>query len=182
MKGIFKSVSKRDYYRYIIYTAEKTKTCRKMPSGSDANSGCQEVFIADMDQLCLDQLSYKPGTSSDDCWWIDGLIWIIYGGFSVFQVREIGAETTRMTQANYPEGTRRVFIINGNWIEIDSGTKDGSLIVSSKLAPIGFYWGGGCRIVHWARHLTLMYECNSAQNIRDYVGHGEAFPPPGNAG
>ena len=67
MKGILKSVSKRDYYRYIIYTAEKTKTCRKMPSGSDANSGCQEVFIADMDQLCLDQLSYKPGTSSDDC-------------------------------------------------------------------------------------------------------------------
>lgn len=29
---------------------------------------------------------------------------------------DVGMELTRMILANYPEGVRRVFVVNGNWI------------------------------------------------------------------
>lgn len=87
MKGIMKSVSKKDYLRFVIYCAERTKTMRIKRDGVNSTIQSQEIFIVDMDQLNMDQLSYRP-------------------------VRDVGIETTRMTQANYPEGTRRVFIIN----------------------------------------------------------------------
>lgn len=31
-------------------------------------------------------------------------------------VMDVGMETIRVTEANYPEGVRRVFLINGNYI------------------------------------------------------------------
>ena len=113
MKGIMKSVSKKDYLRFVIYCAERTKTMRIKRDGVNSTIQSQGIFLVDMDQLSMDQLSYRPGTlikllsAFEIAFWTRTLVCL------VFQVRDVGIETTRMTQANYPEGTRRVFIING---------------------------------------------------------------------
>lgn len=62
MKGILKSVPKRDYLRYIMYIIERTRKIRSNPTDTSRAIKTQEVFIVDMDQLSTDQLSYRPGT------------------------------------------------------------------------------------------------------------------------
>jgi len=80
MKGIIKSVGKKNYVQYIIYLAEMTKLDRRPDSYQDS-------FIIDMEHLSSSQLTFRS-------------------------TREVGIEVTRLTEANYPESTRRVFVIN----------------------------------------------------------------------
>lgn len=45
--------------------------------------------------------------------YINGLRLQLLFYFSLHAVMEVGMETTHIMEANYPEGVRRVFLING---------------------------------------------------------------------
>ncbi|XP_057372739.1 SEC14-like protein 2 [Daphnia carinata] len=86
-RGILQSVSKRDYLRYICYMAEKSFKEMRKNSLQTQKPVTYQTFIIDMDGLSMRQMSYKP-------------------------FREVGIEGIKLSEANYPESLRRVFIIN----------------------------------------------------------------------
>ena len=77
----------------------------------------RQTIIMDMDQLSYYQVS-NPACRSYSVVVVPiqlfGYAKFILFYFFTFQtVAEIGIETTRLTQNNYPEGVRKVFLING---------------------------------------------------------------------
>ena len=58
MKGIIKSVGKKNYVQYIIYLAEMTKLDRRPDSYQDS-------FIIDMEHLSSSQLTFRSSTFID---------------------------------------------------------------------------------------------------------------------
>ncbi|KAK4004697.1 SEC14-like protein 2 [Daphnia magna] len=86
-RGILQSVTKRDYLRYVIYMAEKNYATMRKTSLLTGKSIAHQTFIIDLDGFSMRQRTYRP-------------------------FREIGIEGIKMSEANYPESFRRVFIIN----------------------------------------------------------------------
>ncbi|XP_046633880.1 SEC14-like protein 2 isoform X4 [Daphnia pulicaria] len=86
-RGILQSVSKRDYLRYISYMAEKNLAAMRKNSSNQVNPMLYQTFIVDMEGLSMNQMAYKP-------------------------FREVGFEGIQISEANYPESLRRVFIVN----------------------------------------------------------------------
>ncbi|XP_046460797.1 SEC14-like protein 2 [Daphnia pulex] len=86
-RGILQSVSKRDYLRYISYMAEKSFAQMRKNSLQTENPVTYQTFIIDMEGLSMRQMAYKP-------------------------FRDVGFEGIQISEANYPESLRRVFIVN----------------------------------------------------------------------
>ncbi|KZS17891.1 SEC14 protein 2 [Daphnia magna] len=86
-RGILQSVSKTDYLRYLTYMAETNYVLMRKNSLLTGKPVTLQTFIIDMDGLSMRQMSYKP-------------------------FREVGLEAIKISEANYPESLRRVFIIN----------------------------------------------------------------------
>ncbi|XP_046460982.1 SEC14-like protein 2 isoform X2 [Daphnia pulex] len=86
-RGILQSVSKRDYLRYICYLAEMGMTEIVNNSKLAQKPIIGSMFIIDMEGLSGKQMSYKP-------------------------FRDIGLETVKLLEANYPEDLRKTIIIN----------------------------------------------------------------------
>ncbi|KAI9561267.1 hypothetical protein GHT06_012223 [Daphnia sinensis] len=86
-RGMLQSVSKRDYLRYITYMAETNVATMRKNALLAGKPVTHQTFIIDMDGLSMRQMSYKP-------------------------FREVGFEAIKISEANYPESLRRVFIIN----------------------------------------------------------------------
>lgn len=88
LRGILQSVTKKDYMRYQMYMTEiVNQEMRDESFRTGKNTACQMTFIADMANLSMRQMTYKP-------------------------VMETGLEQTKVYELNYPENLRRIFIIN----------------------------------------------------------------------
>ena len=62
LRGILQSVTKKDYMRYQAYMTEKVnKEMLEEVSSTGTNKYCQITFIADMANLSMRQMTYKPG-------------------------------------------------------------------------------------------------------------------------
>lgn len=83
-----KSVTKKDYLRYVSYLTEKSLAEMKKNSKIAEKIVTQQTVILDFDGLSMRQMFYKP-------------------------FREISVEATKATEANYPETLRKSFVING---------------------------------------------------------------------
>ena len=62
MRGIFQSVTKKDYMRFQLWMTEKVN--RQMLEESKTtgqNKACQLMFVADAEHLSMRQMTYKPG-------------------------------------------------------------------------------------------------------------------------
>ncbi|XP_059350802.1 SEC14-like protein 2 [Daphnia carinata] len=86
-RGMLQSVSKRDYLRYLTYMAESNCATMRKNSLLAGKPVTHQTFLIDMDGLSMRQMSFKP-------------------------FREVGFEAIKISEANYPESLRRVFIIN----------------------------------------------------------------------
>ncbi|EFX85317.1 hypothetical protein DAPPUDRAFT_237865 [Daphnia pulex] len=86
-RGILQSVSKRDYLRYVCYLVEKGIVEFKKCSERAKKPVSTSTFIIDMEGLSMRQMGYKP-------------------------FRDIGIETVKILEANYPEDLSKVIIIN----------------------------------------------------------------------
>ena len=64
-KGILKSVSKRDYLRYISYMAEKSFAQMRKNSLKTETPVTYQTFIIDMEGLSMRQMAYKPCNKLD---------------------------------------------------------------------------------------------------------------------
>ena len=109
-RGVLQSVRKRDYLRYICYLGEKGMTEMKKCSERIKKPVCNSTFIIDLEGLSMRQMGYKPCKLY---FWILMLRNKNKIMHSKFKVREIGLETVRMLEANYPENLSKVIIING---------------------------------------------------------------------
>ncbi|XP_046633862.1 SEC14-like protein 2 [Daphnia pulicaria] len=88
LRGIFQSITKKDFMRFQAYTTERiNKEMREESLRTGTNKNCQVVFIGDMTGLSMRQMTYKP-------------------------VMDAGSEQTKVYESNYPENIRRMFIIN----------------------------------------------------------------------
>nr|CAH0109448.1 unnamed protein product [Daphnia galeata] len=88
LRGILQSVTKKDYMRYQAYMTEKVnKEMREESISTGNNKSCQMTFIADMENLSMRQMTFRP-------------------------VMETGLEQTKIYELNYPENLRRIFVIN----------------------------------------------------------------------
>ena len=63
MKGIMQSLLKKDFVRYMVYTTEKSVRQMRLDNSQTGRNVSQHTFIADMDQLSIRNMSYKPGTA-----------------------------------------------------------------------------------------------------------------------
>jgi hypothetical protein len=62
LRGILQSVTKKDYMRYQAYMTEMVnKEMREESLRTGKNRFCQMTFIADMENLSIRQVTYKPG-------------------------------------------------------------------------------------------------------------------------
>lgn len=62
LRGILQSVTKKDYMRYQTYMTEKVnQEIRDESFRTGKNTACQMTFIADMANLSMRQMTYKPG-------------------------------------------------------------------------------------------------------------------------
>lgn len=62
-RGMFQSVTKKDYMKYQIWMTEKTnREMRDESISTGGNPWCHITFIADMEELSIRQMAYKPGT------------------------------------------------------------------------------------------------------------------------
>ena len=69
MRGILQSVTKKDYMRYQAYMTEKVnKEMREESISTGNNKSCQMTFIADMENLSMRQMTFRPGMSPNACW------------------------------------------------------------------------------------------------------------------
>ena len=64
-KGILKSVSKRDYLRYISYMAETNLAAMRKNSLNKVQPILYQTFIVDMEGLSMRQMAYKPCNKLD---------------------------------------------------------------------------------------------------------------------
>ncbi|XP_046460612.1 SEC14-like protein 2 [Daphnia pulex] len=88
LRGILQSVTKKDFMRFQAYMTEKVnKEMLDETLSNGKNKYCQMTFVADMENLSMRQMTYKP-------------------------VMETGTEQTKVYELNYPENLRRIFIIN----------------------------------------------------------------------
>jgi hypothetical protein len=111
MRGLLKSVSKEDYVRYIIYIAEKTRQKINPKTGKRFT---HLTMIIDMGQLSYFQISNKSCKSFKLASKLSCLVHAnIFNALFSTIVAEAGLETTKSTEANYPESIRRVYLING---------------------------------------------------------------------
>nr|CAH0109445.1 unnamed protein product [Daphnia galeata] len=86
VSGILQSVSKRDYLRYIVYITEMSHRLMIQNTALSGKPVLHQTLIIDLAEFSLNQLSK--------------------------QFMDIGIDTTNICLSNYPEGIRRVFIIN----------------------------------------------------------------------
>lgn len=86
MTGLLQSVSKRDYLRYVVYTTEMSHRQMHQNSLETGKPVSYQTLVIDMAELSINQLTK--------------------------QFMDVGMELTRMILANYPEGVRRVFVLN----------------------------------------------------------------------
>ncbi len=64
LRGILQSVTKKDYMRYQAYMTEKVnKEMREESISTGNNKSCQMTFIADMENLSMRQMTFRPGIS-----------------------------------------------------------------------------------------------------------------------
>lgn len=67
-RGLFQSVSREDYFRYITYLAEQnfrhTEELQRINDSKNISTIVRETAIIDLEHLSMYQLSYKPGESS----------------------------------------------------------------------------------------------------------------------
>jgi hypothetical protein len=110
-RGVLQSVSKRDYLRYICYLGEKGMTEMKKCSERIKKPVCNSTFIIDLEGLSMRQMGYKPCKLYFSILISREENKIIK--HSKFKVGEIGLETVRMLEANYPENLSKAIIING---------------------------------------------------------------------
>lgn len=71
------------------------------------------VSFADMDQLSMRQIAYKPGTRlilNNDVSKYNKSIRLYV---NECKAMDVGAEEIRVFEAHYPENLRRIFVING---------------------------------------------------------------------
>lgn len=62
LRGILQSVTKKDYMRYQMYMTEiVNQEMREESFRTGKNTACQMTFIADMANLSMRQMTYKPG-------------------------------------------------------------------------------------------------------------------------
>ena len=59
---MLQSVSKRDYLRYIVYLAEKSRAEMRKHSLKSEIPITYITFIIDMEELSMRQISFKPCT------------------------------------------------------------------------------------------------------------------------
>ncbi|KAI9561276.1 hypothetical protein GHT06_012232 [Daphnia sinensis] len=86
MAGLLQSVSKRDYIRYLAYITEMSHRQMHQNSLVTGKPVSYQTLVIDMAELSINQLTK--------------------------QFMDVGMELTHMFLANYPEGVRRVFVIN----------------------------------------------------------------------
>ncbi|EFX85396.1 hypothetical protein DAPPUDRAFT_238038 [Daphnia pulex] len=111
LRGIFQSITKKDFMRFQAYTTERiNKEMREESLRTGTNKNCQVVFIGDMTGLSMRQMTYKP-------------------------VMDAGSEQTKVYESNYPENIRRMFIINGNVV---TGMKLRSQTTLDKIRIFGY--------------------------------------------
>ncbi|XP_046633896.1 SEC14-like protein 2 [Daphnia pulicaria] len=86
MTGILQSVTKRDYLRYMVYITEMSHRLMMENALRSGKPVSYQTIIIDMADFSVNQMSK--------------------------QFMDIGMETTNLFVTNYPEGVRRVFVIN----------------------------------------------------------------------
>lgn len=104
---------KRDYIRYVTYFMERSVKLVNQNNNATGKSISYQTLIVDLEHFSVNQITYKP-CMNWHCWCNSN-----YGSaFQCFKfqylVSDVGLESVRMSEANYPEGVRRVFLINGN--------------------------------------------------------------------
>ena len=109
-RGMLQSANKRDFLRYITYLAERSQAEMRKNSDNAKEPVTYQTFIIDMEELSMRQMAFKP------CKFRrkphrNAIRFFTY--FGTILVRDFGVEAIKMSEANYPESLRRVFIING---------------------------------------------------------------------
>lgn len=62
LRGILQSVTKKDFMRFQAYMTEKVnKEMLDETLSNGKNKYCQMTFVADMENLSMRQMTYKPG-------------------------------------------------------------------------------------------------------------------------
>lgn len=70
-----------------------------------------QTLIIDLGEFSVQQISYKPCTYQFSFSYYSTYLSLMLG----IAVVDVGLESIRITEANYPEGVRRVFLINGKF-------------------------------------------------------------------
>lgn len=110
MRGLLASVSKKEYLRYIAYTAESCLGKMRLLRQNTGRIVTQIVMIVDMEHLSLRQFTDRLGIQvyyrMMDSWSCCILLHCsVYSIYSVL-VMEIGIEATKQSEAHYPECVR----------------------------------------------------------------------------
>lgn len=114
----------RDYIRYVTYFTEKSVKLMNQSNKITGKPVSYQTLIIDLEHFSVNQISHKP------CMHLLRLIYQFKKKALFFSVMDVGMETIRMSEANYPEGVRRVFLINGNFF-LGDGTRQPSMIYDS---------------------------------------------------
>ncbi len=61
LKGLMQSTTRKDYMRYQIWMSELTNREMRRENQKTGRKNSYFTFIADMDQLSMRQIAYKPG-------------------------------------------------------------------------------------------------------------------------
>jgi len=88
VKGMFQSVSKKDYIWYcMIYLSERSRLHLRERNKKNGTDVTYMTFIGDMSNVSMRTMYYKP-------------------------FLDAGMESTKILEANYPENLGRLFVIN----------------------------------------------------------------------